>query len=216
MEGYLRLLEDQSLGDSVSAYETMVKRSLVRLEAMRRLINDLLDVTRLESGQKRRELERIDVRDAIRSAAETVAPDAAAKGLQVSIRAPEPVPMVADRGEIELLLTNLMTNAVKYNREGGRVDVTARAFGGAVIVEVSDTGIGMTEEETGRLFKDFGRIKNEKTRNIPGTGLGLSTVKKVALLYGGDVQVTSTPDVGSTFTLTLPAGRPDEARPAQG
>ena len=206
VEGYLRLLEDKSLGDSVTAYDQMIGRSLVRLEAMRRLINDLLDVTRLESGQKKRELERLDVRDLCRSAVETVTPDAAAKHVAIALRAPEPVPLVADRGEVELVLTNLLTNAVKYNREGGRVDISARAFGGAVIVEVADTGIGMTAEEQGRLFKDFGRIKNEKTRNIPGTGLGLSTAKKVALLYGGDVRVESTPDVGSTFTLTLPQG----------
>jgi two-component system sensor histidine kinase/response regulator len=212
VEGYLRLLEDKSLGDSVSAYEQMVSRSLTRLEGMRRLINDLLDATRLESGQKKRELESIDVRDACRSAAETVAPDAAQKQIEVALHAPEPVPMVADRGEIELLLTNLLTNAVKYNRPGGRVDVRARAENGQVTVTVQDTGIGMTEEEMGRLFKDFGRIKNEKTRNIPGTGLGLSTVKKVALLYGGDVSVASTPDVGSTFTLTLPQ-EPEQTAP---
>jgi signal transduction histidine kinase len=214
VEGYLRLLEDKSLGDSVTAYAPMVDRSLIRLEAMRRLINDLLDQTRIESGQKKREFERLDIRELCRSAVETVAPEAATRRISIALRAPEPVPMTADRGEIELCLTNLLTNAVKYNRDGGRVDVSARIAGGAVVVEVADTGIGMTAEEQGRLFKDFGRIKNEKTRNIPGTGLGLSTVKKVALLYGGDVEVQSAPNIGSTFTLSLPQGQDGPATPA--
>lgn len=206
VEGYLRILEDKSLGDSVDAYAQMVDRCLVRIAAMRRLINDLLDVTRLESGQTKREFEKLDVREACRNAVETVTPEAATKKVAITLRAPAPVPMTADRGELELLLTNLVTNAVKYNRSGGRVDISARVSNGTIIVEVADTGIGMTAEEQARLFKDFGRIKNEKTRNIPGTGLGLSTAKKVALLYGGDLQVESAPDIGSTFTLTLPQG----------
>ena len=92
---------------------------------------------------------------------------------------------------------------MKYNRDGGRVDVELHADGGQVSIVVTDTGIGMSTEEAARLFSDFVRIKNEKTRNILGSGLGLSTVKKIALLYGGEVSVESEPDKGSRFTVTL-------------
>ena len=111
--------------------------------------------------------------------------------------------MTADRGEIEIILNNLVSNAVKYNRDGGRVDVTLAREGPAVTIRVADTGIGMTQEEAAKLFADFVRIKNAKTRNILGSGLGLSTVKKLAMLYHGDVRVESQPGVGSTFTVVL-------------
>ncbi len=84
------------------------------------------------------------------------------------------------------MLNNLVSNAVKYNRDGGRVDVALRRDGETVTLTVADTGIGLTETEAAKLFNEFTRIKNEHTVNILGSGLGLSTVKKLANLYGGD------------------------------
>jgi signal transduction histidine kinase len=112
---------------------------------------------------------------------------------------------------METILTNLVSNAVKYNVDGGRVDIELAAIDGEVRIVVADSGIGMTQEEVGRLFQDFTRIKNEKTRNILGSGLGLSTVKKLAQLNGGDVSVASAPGKGSVFTVTL---KQDAALPA--
>ena len=109
----------------------------------------------------------------------------------------------ADRSELEIMVNNLVTNAVKYNRDNGRVDVTCSVDGEDTLIAVADTGIGMTAEETGRLFQEFVRIKNRKTKNILGSGLGLSTVKKLAALYSGSVSVDSEPDVGTTFTVRL-------------
>ena len=111
--------------------------------------------------------------------------------------------MEADRTEIEMIFNNLISNAVKYNRDQGRVGVTVGMTGDEVRIQVEDTGIGMTQEETQRLFSDFSRIKNEKTRHILGSGLGLSTLKKIVTLYNGEITVKSKPDVGSTFTVTL-------------
>ncbi len=108
-----------------------------------------------------------------------------------------------DRSEIDMIFNNLVSNAVKYNRDGGTVRVSAAAFPDTVRIAVEDTGIGMSPEESKKLFNDFSRIKNEKTRHILGSGLGLSTVKKLATLYGGEVAVRSQPDVGSTFTVVL-------------
>ena len=113
--------------------------------------------------------------------------------------------MTADAGEIEMLLNNLLSNAVKYNRDGGRVDVTIARHGSQATIAVADTGIGMTAEEVGRIFGEFVRIKNEQTNHIPGSGLGLSIVKKLAQLYDGEVKVESRPDAGTTFTVVLDA-----------
>jgi len=121
----------------------------------------------------------------------------------IALDAEPPVTMKADRGELEIILNNLVSNAVKYNRDAGSVRVAVRREGAAVVVAVSDTGIGMTKDDAARLFGEFVRIKTEKTRDILGSGLGLSIVRKLAILYGGDVSVTSEPDVGSTFTAVL-------------
>ncbi|HSW29153.1 MAG TPA: hybrid sensor histidine kinase/response regulator [Longimicrobiales bacterium] len=203
VEGYLLNIRDRVLGEDLGRYEKSVDRSLVRIEGMRKLIYDLLDLTRIESGQKKRAFSVVSVRDVAAMAVEAVAADAAARGITITLHPGETVEMEADRGELEIILNNLVSNAVKFNRDGGRVDVRLGWDGERVTVEVADTGIGMSAEERARLFQDFTRIKNEKTRGIMGSGLGLSIVRKLAGLYGGTVAVASEPDVGSTFTVVL-------------
>ena len=202
IEGYLHILKDRTAGEDPKAYDHMIDRSLIRAEHMRKLISDLLDMTRIESGTRRREIADVDIVEVARQAVDTMLPAAQERGITVQLDALQDVRLQADRGEIEIILNNLISNAVKYNRDGGRVDVCLRG-GDGVTIAVRDTGIGMTPEEASRLFGEFVRIKNEKTRNILGSGLGLSIVRKLAQLYGGEAIVESTPDVGSTFTVTL-------------
>ncbi len=203
IQGYLYILKDRTAGDQAAVYDHAIDRSLVRIEGMRKLIMDLLDLTRLESGQKKRELAPLDLREMAQGAIELVRSEAQARGIAIELTAPGPVAMTADRGEMEIILNNLLTNAVKYNRDGGRVDIRLESEGERATIRVSDTGIGMTAEECGRLFQEFVRIKNDKTRNVLGSGLGLSILRKLARLYGGDVTVQSEPDVGTTFTVEL-------------
>lgn len=203
IEGYLRIMQDHGAGETIAAYDQIVDRSLVRLDGMRKLIIDLLDMTRIESGEKQRELVPVDVAAAARNVIETNLPEAAERNIAIGLHDGAPVVMTADAGEIEIILNNLVSNAVKYNRDGGRVDIAVEANGERVVITVRDTGIGMTKEETSRIFADFVRIRNEKTRAILGSGLGLSIVRKLARMYGGDASVESIPDVGSTFTVTL-------------
>ena len=165
---------------------------------------------RSQSGQKARNFESFDLRDVAVEVIETLSLDARDRGITIELDAGPPVPVRADRSEVNIVLSNLISNAVKYNRDGGRVDVTLRRDDEKVRVEVADTGIGLTPEETARLFGDFVRIKNEKTKDILGSGLGLSTVKKIATLYDGDVSVSSEPDCGSRFTVLLPNTEVDQ------
>jgi signal transduction histidine kinase len=203
IEGYLAILHDQTLGPELGAYAAPIDRSLARLDGMRKLILDLLDLTRIESGTRQRELAPLDVADLARTALETAQPAADGRGIGLHLHAEGAVPLVADRGEIEIILNNLVSNAVKYNRDRGQVDVTLTATPEAVEIRVADTGIGMTAEEAGKLFGEFVRIKNARTRSIPGSGLGLSIVRKLATLYQGTARVESQPEVGTTFTVTL-------------
>ncbi len=205
IEGFLQILKDGSAGTDPAVQQQIVERALARSGGMRRLIAELLDLTRIESGKKRREFTVVDVRDIAQVALDGVAAAAAGRQIALALHAPDRVPVVADRGELEILFNNLVSNAVKYNRDGGRVDVTIELTDGGFRIGVADTGIGLSPEDASRLFQEFVRIKNDKTRTIPGTGLGLSIVKKLAQLYGGDVTVQSEPGVGSRFTVTLSA-----------
>ena len=212
IEGFLQILRDGTAGADPAVQRQVVERALARAGGMRRLIAELLDLTRIESGQKRREFAPLDLRDVAQAAIDGVAPAARERGIEVVLHAPEPVPLVADRGELDIVCNNLVTNAVKYNRDSGRVDVTVRGGDGRVELSVADTGIGLSADDIGRLFQEFVRIKNDQTRGIPGTGLGLSIVKKVAQLYDGNVTVESQPGVGSTFRVTLHAKGPAPVR----
>ncbi|MFW5857018.1 MAG: ATP-binding protein [Planctomycetota bacterium] len=203
VEGFLRIVRDQTAGDDPAVYDQMVHRSIDRIGGMRKLILDLLDLTRIESGEKVREVGPVDLRPILDRALETAAPAAEERGIAVHLDAPDAIPMTGDAGELEIVFNNLVSNAVKYNRDGGRVDVRASVDDETVSVAVADTGIGMTPAEQAKLFGEFVRIKNEKTRRISGSGLGLSIVRKLVRLYGGDVTVQSVPDEGSTFTAVM-------------
>jgi len=203
VEGYLTSVRQRAAGDDQAAYDHMLDRSLIRLAGMRKMIMDLLDLTRIESGKKKRELTEIDLKRAVDECLESFAGEARSRRITLQAVVSDGLTMTADRSEFDIVLNNLVSNAIKYNRDGGRVEVSAEQDGELIRIRVRDTGIGLTAEEAGRLFGDFVRIKNAQTRNILGSGLGLSIVKKLALAYGGNVAVESKPDEGSTFTVTL-------------
>lgn len=203
VEGFLNTVIDHNAGDDPAVYEEMLRRCRTRTQFMRKLIIDLLDLTRIESGKKKREIGKVGIAGIAQMAQESMQLDAEARNITISVNCPEDLSIQGDAGEIAMVFNNLVSNAVKYNRDGGQVEVLCERRGDTVFIAVSDTGIGMTEEEAGRLFESFVRIKNDKTFGILGSGLGLAIVKKVATLYGGDVTVTSIPDEGSTFKVAL-------------
>ncbi|MCK9521552.1 MAG: ATP-binding protein [Proteobacteria bacterium] len=203
VEGYLELMRSGSIQDEATM-QRVIERSLIRLGGMRKLIFDLLDLTRIESGTKARHIETLNLRDLIQSTIELLELQAQERGIAIAVNAPDAPLYDADKGELDIVLNNLVSNAIKYNRQGGRVDIDVKMSDDAVQISVADTGIGLTPDEEAKLFGEFVRIKNAKTRNIEGSGLGLSTVRKIIQLYNGDIRVDSTPDVGSTFIITLP------------
>jgi len=205
VEGYLRIMLDQPEAvKSKEMLDGMIGRCLTRTEQMRKLIVDLLEITRIESGQKRRDLVEVNLEEIAHRAIETALPEALKREITLQLQPVPEVHLRADREEIEIILNNLISNAVKYNRDGGKVGVDiSLAADGKVLIAVSDTGIGMSAEEVALLFNEFVRIKNDKTRGILGSGLGLSIIKKLAAFYGGECSVESTPGQGSTFSVSL-------------
>lgn len=203
IQGYLNIVHEKILGNDLEVYESMIDRSLIRLEGMKKLIFDLLDMTRIESEQRKREFTNIDVVEHTKKAIEGFALAAKEHNITINLECRDVVVMKGDALEIDIILNNLISNAIKYNKENGKVDINISSNDKYVIIQVSDTGIGMKEDETKRLFKDFVRIKNEQTRNIIGSGLGLSTVNKLVQMYEGKISVQSEFSKGSTFTVEL-------------
>jgi len=203
IRGYLDMLQNPDMKHDEATVQHMLNRCGVRLDGMHKLILDLLDLTRIESGQKRRELQDVDAMAVARDSIEAYQAAAADRDITIVLNGPDTLEMTADPGELEIVLNNLVSNAVKYNRDGGTVNVTLACEDSLVTITVADTGIGMAPEDVERLFGEFTRIKNAKTRNIMGSGLGLSILKRLADLAGGDVTVASEVDKGTTFTVTL-------------
>ena len=205
VEGYLKIMKERQVGENLADYDTMIDRSLERIKGMRTLIMDLMDLTRLESGKKSREIRKVDLFQVARIAMDTMEPMAIQKNVKMHLDCPETLTITADPDEMEIVLNNLVSNAVKYNKDGGSVYVTLNQLNSSINIKVEDTGIGMTEAETALLFQEFVRIKNEKTKLITGSGLGLSIVKKlVEGTYQGTISVKSLPDIGTTFSVVLP------------
>lgn len=203
VESYLRLLDEGITADDPEATARIIGRSLVRLEGMRKLIYDLLDLTRIESRQKERTLSDVDPALVLDLVVETFQPEADRRGITMEVQCDDDTAMKGDRSELEIILNNLVSNAVKYNRDGGHVQIQLASDSETITISVSDTGIGMSKEEVDRLFGEFVRIKNDKTRLIEGSGLGLSIMKRLVHLNGGQISVKSQEDQGTTFTATL-------------
>ncbi len=204
IEGYLRMTKDKQVGDTIDDYMEMIERSMERIKGMRTLISDLLDLTRIESGRKKRDLRKLDISEIAKSVIDSFEPVAAQKDVKISLDADEDMYMTADKNELEIIINNLVSNAVKYNKESGRVFVNLEKNEKEITITVRDTGIGMSSDEAELLFQDFVRIKNIKTQSVPGSGLGLSIAKKMTDLYEGTIEVESKPDEGSTFTVKFP------------
>lgn len=207
VEGYLQIMQERQAGNDISGYDQIIDRSLQRIKGMRTLIMDLLDLTKIQSDEKDKKRKQVDLTRIAREAIESINPYAIQKDVSVELHADSEISVYADPNDMEIVMNNLVSNAVKYNKKGGKVDVYLDEDQKNLKIKVVDTGIGMSQEDTSRLFQEFVRIKNEKTRDITGSGLGLSIVKKVIDLYRGDIQVDSAPDKGSTFAVTLPVYR---------
>jgi two-component system, sensor histidine kinase and response regulator len=204
LEGYLRMMQEKQAGDKIDDYAVPIDRSLQRIQGMRNLIMDLLDFTKIRLERKEDKMQDVDLAQTASNAIVTVQPYAIQMDVNITLDIRSEVVIVADPGDMEIVFNNLLSNAVKYNRFGGNAEITIDSSDTEAIIIFTDSGIGIQPDDIDNLFTEFVRIKNEKTKNISGSGLGLSIVKKVIELYNGTIKVESTPDSGSKFTVRLP------------
>lgn len=194
-------------GEISTEQEKMLNRILQRIDGLLTMIGNLLELSRIEAGCLVQQKERIVLPEIIEEVVESMTPEAEKKGLSFNITTDSQVfPVHADRQSMETVLNNLVSNAIKYNQEGGRIAISIQNSGEFVEIKVSDNGVGIEKENLPHIFDKFYRIRTEKTRKVIGSGLGLPLVKDIVEAHLGMITVESKPDQGSTFTVLLPRG----------
>ena len=205
VKGYLGNLMKAEIIAENEAFNNMLTRSLLRIDSLIQLSEDMLNFSLLKENQIKRNIEPTSVVDLLNEVMESVSIDAKKREINIElIVLDEPPGIKADRDDIRKLFTNLLTNAIKYNKHNGSVFIMVARKENRLFIQIKDTGVGIKKEHINRIFDEFYRAKDEKTRDITGTGLGLSIVKNIVDSYKGNIDVESEPDKGSTFSIYLP------------
>ncbi len=203
--GFSELLSDDKTGRFDEATR---RRFLDQIhtsgEHLLQLINDILDLSKVEAGQMDLQLQPVELRSLIDEARATVEPLAQSKAIALNAEPGPELHLIADAAKVKQMLLNLLSNAIKFTPDGGSIQIRGRRVASWVEIAISDTGIGIAAEDLGRLFTEFQQLDAGPGRQQEGTGLGLALTRRFAELHGGQVDVESALGKGSTFTLRLP------------
>jgi len=206
--GFSEVLLERMFGDLNPKQDEYLQDILSSGRHLLSLINDILDLSKIEAGRMELELTTFDLPVALDNALTLVRERATRHGIRLDLAVDDRVgAVVGDERKIKQVILNLLSNAVKFTPEGGRVTVRALPAGDAVEVAVSDTGIGIAPEDREAIFEEFRQVGSDYARKREGTGLGLTLARKFVELHGGTIRVESEVGRGSTFTVALPVGR---------
>jgi signal transduction histidine kinase len=205
--GFSEVLLERMFGDVNDKQEEYLRDILASGRHLLSLINDILDLAKIEAGRMELDLEEFDVAQAIDNAVVLVRERATRKGLTLMTTVDHALGTVrGDQRKIKQVLLNLLSNAVKFTPEGGQVEVRGQRAGGEIEIAVTDTGIGIAAEDLEAVFEEFRQVGTDYAKKHEGTGLGLTLSRKFVELHGGRIWVKSQPGRGSTFAFTLPGG----------
>ncbi len=196
--------------DDAEARTLFLPQIGAEVERMIRLVEDLLELARSESGTVALRRERFDLGDVAASMVNTFAQRADASGVELDLEAPDDVEVDADRGRLTQVVVNLLDNALRHTPAGGSVLVTVLAEGGDAVLAVRDTGIGIPFADLPRIFERFYVVDRSRSREHTGTGLGLAIAKHVVEAHGGSLVAESVYGSGATFTMRIPAAVPSD------
>lgn len=203
----LSLITDRVIGEINEKQHELLNKVLARLDGLLLMINNLLDLSRIEAGGLIQQIEKIFLPEIIQSALEGMTPEAEKKNLHFEVTCDRQLCTIhADRQGMETICTNLLSNAIKYNHEGGKVIINAQNRGEFVEIKIADTGVGISKVDLPRIFDKFFRIRTEYTRKVIGSGLGLPLVKAIIEAHLGTITAESESGKGTTFTILLPRG----------
>ena len=217
VKGYLEVLIDGMVGDLNQDQRNFLEIAQRNANRLIALVNDVLDLSRIEAGGMNMRLRPVEMAEAVRQVRATLLPQADAKHLWLAVDVPEGLPPVlADADRWHQVLVNLVGNAVKFTEHGG-VTVSVRRDGDVAVIAVDDTGIGIEPDALTYVFEEFRQADSSSTRKHGGTGLGLAIAKKLVGLMHGTIELTSQEGLGTTVTVRLPiAAEPVTAGPALG
>jgi PAS domain S-box-containing protein len=203
------LVVDKIVGEINEKQNQILSRVQKRIDGLIGMINNLLDLSRIEAGRLVQQKEKIDLADIIKGVLELMAEEAEKKRLNFEVNIDPQLPLIyADPQSMETVIANLVSNAIKYNREDGKVLISAQKRGDFVEIKVADTGVGIAKADLPRVFDKFFRIRTEYTRKVVGSGLGLPLTKAIIEAHLGSITVKSEPGKGTEFTVLLPRGTP--------
>jgi len=208
----LTTIRDGLAGELNDKQQHLLNRAQLKLEGLLELINDLLDVAKMEAGQRHLEPAPLNLEEVLGEILELLQAKAREQNIVLKLSVPPDLPATrADRRGMEEVFTNLVANAINYSPDGGEVRISANLRGQYLEVQVSDQGVGIEPEDIDRIFTKFYRAKNPKTRQVVGTGLGLAIVKAMVEAHRGKVEVESQVGAGTTFRILLPTGPGDSS-----
>lgn len=211
--GYASLMQDRIYGELTPQQTDALDRIASSSQHLLALINDILDLARIEAGKMPLHIEEVELDGIVASAATEMEPLARAKALRLEWFVSAMPPMQTDRTKVRQIVLNLLSNAIKFTHTGS-VMLRAEREGDWVRLSVTDTGVGIQPQDLELIFEEFRQADQSRTRVYPGTGLGLSITRKLLNLLRGSISVTSTPGVGSTFTVRIPWFPGDEPQRA--
>lgn len=192
-------------GEVNGKQKEMIERAGKYIDDLLQLINDWLDMSRIEAGDIAERFKPVALAHVLPEILELLKPSAEAKKVTFELNLHNGLPLVrGDRGSLKQAFTNLISNGINYNREGGMVIVTVVEDTDDLLVEISDTGIGISKDNLHFIFDEFFRVKSKETRCVRGSGLGLPITKRIIEAHDGSIKVTSEPGKGSTFCILLP------------
>lgn len=205
IKGWLEVVLSGEAGTDEERNQKWLNRALDRSTSLLALVNDLLVINRMEAGKIAQKMEPVELSEIIMKIVDFLKHEAEKQKISISVELSGKLPSIqADRGDMEKLFTNLISNAIKYNRENGSILIDGEVDGSYVCFRVKDTGLGISKEHLPHIFEDFYRAEDERTKKIPGTGLGLTIAKKIVNSHFGRIDVDSGPGKGSTFSVFLP------------
>ncbi|MFH0913513.1 MAG: ATP-binding protein [Candidatus Omnitrophota bacterium] len=205
IKGYAAILIAEKLGVLPQQAKERLEKINRHSDELVHMVNDLLDIARIESGRTIMKMEAQNIAGIIASIADLIAIQCKNKNIKLLQDVQKDLPAIlADHSQIERVFINLLGNAVKFTPENGQITIKARVKEGMVEVDISDTGIGIPPDALTKLFEEFYRVDNEINQQVKGTGLGLSLVKNIVEAHKGKILVESKPGKGSTFSFTLP------------
>ena len=216
--GFAEIIANQSFGEDRQAIEAYAGYAGEIRESGQHLldvVNNILDLSKIEAGRMAVMIDRFDLRQTLHSSLSMMRELSRSQGVSITLSAPDPLPETrADERAVKQIITNLLSNALKFTPEGGSIALSAHPTGcGGFEIAVSDTGVGIPSDQIDRVLLPFEQIDNRYSRSTGGTGLGLALVKGLVELHGGSLRVDSTVGHGTTVTASFPAAPPDAANP---